>query len=100
MYVYACIQYVYALMCMYIQVCAIKDASAQAEECNGLTDDGVSSHVLADDSGIVAQIMIKGCRAGANLLCWHAPGRLHFILKHCFVNDTGILAYTYKYIYM
>jgi hypothetical protein len=39
---------------MYIQECAIKDA--QAEECNGLTDDRVSSHVLVDDSGIAAQI--------------------------------------------
>jgi hypothetical protein len=54
MFVYACIQYVYARICMYVQVCAIKDA--QAEECNGLTDDGVSSYVLADDSGIAAQI--------------------------------------------
>jgi hypothetical protein len=38
---------------MYIQVCTI--TNAQAGEGNGLTDDGMSSHMLTDDSRIAAQ---------------------------------------------
>ena len=94
LYVYACIEYVYACICMYIQECAIKDA--QAEKCNGLTDDRVSAHVLVDDSGIAAQInkQERDVSAGMPL-----TGCISY-LDVFFVNDTGILANTYKYIHI
>ena len=77
---------------MYIQECAIEDA--QAEECNGLTDDRESSHVLVDDSGIAAQInkQERDVSAGMPL-----AGCISYLF---FVNDTGILANTYKYIHI
>ncbi len=92
MFVYACIQYVYARICMYVQVCIIK--YAQAEECNGLIDDGVSSHVLADDSGIAAQINWQERNVSAGMPLAGCISYLHVF----FVNNTGILANTDKYI--
>jgi hypothetical protein len=85
---------VYACVCMYIQECAIKDA--QAEECNGLTDDRVSSHVLVDDSGIAAKINEQERNVSAGM---PLAGCISYF-DVCFVNDTGILANTYKYIHI
>jgi hypothetical protein len=84
--------HVFSMYCMYIQVCSIKDA--QAEECNGITDDGVSSHVLADDSGIAAQINWQEQNVSAGM-------PLAGCISYFFVNYTGIYQiHTNTYIYM
>jgi hypothetical protein len=85
--VYACNQYVYTQICMYMQL----NASMCTWAC-------------APRAGPCAcRLQLHCCskkRAGANRLARHAPSRLHFIPRCCFVNDTGILANTYIYIHI
>ncbi len=65
MHIFECIcmyMYVYVCICMYMYVllCFYQNTNAQAGECIELTDDGVSSHVLAYDHRIAAQKIGRG----------------------------------------
>ncbi len=93
------VQYVYAHICMYVQVCTIN--YAQAEECNGLTDDWVSSHVLADDTIMIVASLLKqtGRSETSRLAC---PWQVAFPTYTFFLSLTlvylQIHTNTYKYI--